>query len=139
MKILFQYAMGELTHDILIAWERADPLRVTKIAPGTYTVSYDDHHKFKVRSLAVIPGLSYTTQFSDDGLTLLLRPKTSGVAKPTSSCRSITGKRQAAVHRANDRLETKAVKTVPKIKTSTKITLKSRTCTNNCTQRLISR
>ena len=132
LKIHFQYAIGQLTYDIPIIWERKDPLHITKLAPNTYAISYDDKYKFEVRSLTVSPGLSYTTQFSNDGLTLLLQPKTTEVAKLKSSCHSITGKRQATLHRVNDKLKTRAVQTIPKIETSTKTILKSRTHPSHC-------
>lgn len=63
-----------MNYDISISWERKDPLLIVKIAPGTYVVSYTDNCKFAVRSLTVDSGLAYTTQLSDDSLTLLLKP-----------------------------------------------------------------
>lgn len=75
LKVHFKYDIGTLTYDIPISWQRADPLRIAKTAPGTYTISYTDNCKFAVRSLAVAPGLVYTTRFSDDGLTLWLEPR----------------------------------------------------------------
>jgi hypothetical protein len=76
LKVSFRHAIGTLAYDIPITWERADPLRIIDLGFGAYTVSYTDNCPFKVRSIVVAPGLAYTTQFSDDGLTLLLKPGT---------------------------------------------------------------
>jgi hypothetical protein len=75
LKVNFSYAIGTLTYDIPINWERTDPLCIINMGSGAYAISYTDNLPFKVRSLIVAPGLTYTTQFSDDGLTLFLKPK----------------------------------------------------------------
>lgn len=72
----FKYDIGTLTYNIPVSWERNDPLRIVKVAPRSYAVSYADNCKFNIRKLTVAPGLIYKTYFSNDGTTLFLEPAT---------------------------------------------------------------
>jgi hypothetical protein len=127
LKLSFKYDIGNLTFDIPISWERKDPLCVINMGSGAYAVTYDDNRPFQVRSLTVNSGISYTTQFSDDGCTLFLRP----VPKPEIVItRIVTSYRHNVNSKYQHNIKSKIVKgskqsmTVKKQRLGTKLKLR---------------
>ena len=118
LKICFKHDIGALTYAIPIAWERADPLCITKLGPDTYAVSYVDNYKFKIEKLTFAPGLTYVTRFNNNGTVLILKPKSKTLRRhkviaikrhlPTKTkflkCRSVIGIAKPSIKLTHNKL-----------------------------------